>query len=208
MPGELTVIKVGPLGPYDNNAYLLIDHHGREAIAVDAPPESEKILEAAEGLHIVRIVITHGHPDHWLGLPALRSATRSPVYCHQDDAGRYASQIEGTLAGGEEIRLGSVSLRVIHTPGHTPGSICLFSEGILIAGDTLFPGGPGHTDSPEDLRQEIRSIVERLFVLPDGTLVHPGHGDSTTIGAARKEYAVFASRAHPADLCGDVLWEG
>ena len=77
---------------------------------------------------------------------------------------------------------------------------------ILIAGDTLFPGGPGRTNKPEDLQQEIRSILDRLYSLPDDTHVYTGHGDDTTIGASRREYAVFASRVHPPDLCGDVLW--
>ena len=98
-------------------------------------------------------------------------------------------------------------VRVIHTPGHTPGSVCFLVGRYLIGGDTLFPGGPGHTDTPADLQQTIRSIVQRLYVLPDATLVLPGHGDETTIGASRHEYAVFASRPHPPDLCGDVLWE-
>ncbi|HLB28995.1 MAG TPA: MBL fold metallo-hydrolase, partial [Dehalococcoidia bacterium] len=93
------------------------------------------------------------------------------------------------------------------TPGHTPGSLCFSYGRHLIAGDTLFPGGPGHSDSPQDLRQEIDSIVSKLYVLPDNTIVCPGHGPNTTIGRSRAEYAVFASRPHPPDLCGDVLWE-
>jgi glyoxylase-like metal-dependent hydrolase (beta-lactamase superfamily II) len=82
----------------------------------------------------------------------------------------------------------------------------LLTGRILIAGDTLFPGGPGHSDRPEDLQQEIRSIVERLFVLPDDTVIYPGHGDGGTIGRSKQEHTDFASRPHPPDLCGDVLW--
>ena len=206
-PEELQVVKVGPLGPFDNNAYLIVDPAGRESVIVDAPPGSEGVLEAARGTRVSRIVITHRHGDHWAGIDALRSATGAPVYCHEADRGPHEDKVDGTLADGEEIALGEGRLGVIHTPGHTPGSICLLMGRFLIAGDTLFPGGPGHSDRPEDLQQEIRSIVERLFVLPDETVVYPGHGDGTTIGRAKREYAAFASREHPADLCGDVLWE-
>ncbi len=97
-------------------------------------------------------------------------------------------------------------MRVIHTPGHTPGSICFLVGGALLTGDTLFPGGPGRTRDPQALAQEIDSITSRLYVLPAETLVLPGHGDHTTIGRSREEYAVFAAKPHPADLAGDVLW--
>ncbi len=205
---ELEVVKVGPLGPFDNNAYLILDRAGREAIVVDAPPEGERVLEAAGDVRVSRIIITHGHGDHWASVDALKSITGAPLYCHAADRGVHAAKVDGTLADGEKIALGGGRIRVIHTPGHTPGSICLLTGSVLIAGDALFPGGPGHSDSPQDLQQEIQSIVERLFVLPEETIVHPGHGDSTTIGRAKREYAVFASREHPPDLCGDVLWEG
>jgi glyoxylase-like metal-dependent hydrolase (beta-lactamase superfamily II) len=204
---ELRVVRIGPLGPFDNNAYLIIDPASRESIIVDAPPESERILEAARGARVSRIIITHRHGDHWAGVDVLRSATNAPVYCHAADSEPHADEVDGVLADGEEIALGEGRLRVVHTPGHTPGSICLLTGHILIAGDTLFPGGPGHGDTPDDLQQEFHSIVERLFVLPDDTAVYPGHGDGTTIGRSKREYAVFASREHPADLCGDVLWE-
>jgi glyoxylase-like metal-dependent hydrolase (beta-lactamase superfamily II) len=99
-------------------------------------------------------------------------------------------------------------VRIIHTPGHTPGSICLLVDGVLISGDTLFPGGPGRSDSPAALQEMIASITSRLLTLPEATAVYPGHGDNTTIADARREYAVFASRQHAADLCGDVTWGG
>jgi hydroxyacylglutathione hydrolase len=205
--GELKVVKVGPLGPFSNNAYLIGDSAGEESVIVDAPPESERVLEAVRGTRVSRIIVTHRHGDHWAGIDALRSATGAPIYCHEADRDPYQDKVDGTLTDGEEIALGGGRLRVIHTPGHTPGSICLLTGRNLIAGDTLFPGGPGHSDRPEDLREEIHSIVDRLFVLPDETFVFPGHGEGTTIGEAKREYAAFASRRHPADLCGDVLWE-
>jgi hydroxyacylglutathione hydrolase len=204
--GEVRVIKVGPLGPFDNNAYVLIDPATNHSFIVDAPAEGERLLEAAQGTEVQRIVMTHRHPDHWATIDALREATGAPVYCHEADREPYADKVDGTLSDGEEIPLGQLRVRVIHTPGHTAGSICLLAGRHLIAGDTLFPGGPGHTNEPEELQEEIRSIVERLYPLPDDTVVYPGHGDDVTIGRSKEEYAVFASREHPPDLCGDVLW--
>lgn len=203
---ELQVTKVGPLGPFNNNAYLVVDPATNESIIVDAPPGGEKLLEAAQGTRVSRIIMTHRHGDHWATIDALKSATGAPVYCHEADREPHADKVDGTLADGEEVSLGSGRLRVIHTPGHTPGSICLLTGRILIAGDILFPGGPGHSAKPEDLQQEIQSILQRLYVLPDETVVYAGHGDDTTIGQSKQEYAVFAAREHPADLSGDVLW--
>jgi glyoxylase-like metal-dependent hydrolase (beta-lactamase superfamily II) len=117
-----------------------------------------------------------------------------------------AARIDRPLSDGDEIAVGSLTVRAIHTPGHTPGSTCFLVEGNVISGDTLFPGGPGRTQSPRDLEESIKSITSRLHTLPQETAVLPGHGAGTTIGESRREYAVFASRSHPPDLCGDVTW--
>ncbi len=204
--GGLRLIRVGPLGPFANNAYILVDEASGRSVIIDAPMEGEKVVEAAQGTSVERIIVTHRHGDHWASIDPLRRQTGAPVLCHEADRQARSELVDGTLADGQEIDLGETCLRVIHTPGHTPGSICLLVGRHLISGDTLFPGGPGHSDKPEDLQQEIRSIVERLYILPDDTVVHPGHGDGTTIGRSKEEYAVFAARQHPPDLCGDVLW--
>jgi hydroxyacylglutathione hydrolase len=95
---------------------------------------------------------------------------------------------------------------VLHTPGHTPGSLCFKITRYLFAGDTIFPGGPGHTDTPDDFREILTSITGKILTLPDSTLILPGHDDGTTVKKAREEYKVFASHPHPPDLSGDVLW--
>ncbi len=205
--GELRLVKEGPLGSFGNNAYLIQDRASGKAIVVDAPAEGERILEALGEGQVTAIIVTHRHPDHWVSIDALKQATGARVLCHKADQEPYAEKVDGTLGDGDEIEVGELRVRVIHTPGHTPGSLCLLAEGRLISGDTLFPGGPGRTARPEDLQEEIRSITSRLFDLPDGTVVHPGHGDDGTIGQSKREYAVFASREHPPDLCGDVTWE-
>jgi len=203
---DVRVVKVGPLGPYDNNGYLIIDVQSGESVIVDMPGEGGRLLQAAEGTRVTAVVLTHGHPDHLLSYDLITEATGAPVLAHEDEDGIAGELVQRRLVDGEMLILGRQRLRIIHTPGHTPGSICLLSDGHLIAGDTLFPGGPGHTDHPEELQQEIRSIVGRLYVLADDTVVYPGHGPNTTIGESKKEYVVFASREHPAGLCGDVTW--
>ena len=101
---------------------------------------------------------------------------------------------------------GTITLKVIHTPGHTPGSVCYVVGKHLFSGDTLFPGGPGRSTSPEALQQTIESITEKLYALPDDTFLLPGHGQDSTLGISKEEYRAFAQRSHPADLSGDVLW--
>ena len=99
-----------------------------------------------------------------------------------------------------------MSLKVLHTPGHTPGSLCFWVEKHLISGDTIFPGGPGKTKSPADLKRIIESITSKIFVLPDDTAIYPGHGNSTLLKKEKREFATFSSRPHDAYLFGDVLW--
>lgn len=206
--GRLRLVKLGPLGPFANNTYLVQDREAGDTLLIDAPQDGEQALDALAGGRVTQIVVTHRHPDHWVSIDTLKSATRAPVACHEADREPYADKVDRAIADSEELIVGELRVRVVHTPGHTPGSVCFLVGNHLISGDTLFPGGPGRTTRSADLQEEIRSITERLLVLPDETLVHPGHGDDGTIGQSKREYAVFASREHPADLCGDVTWEG
>ncbi len=204
--GRLLLIKLGPLGPVANNAYVIADSVTNDALVVDAPEESEQVVAATKGLNVRQIIVTHRHRDHWAGIDSLLRGIDAPVLCHESDLEPYASYVAGTLAHGDEVEVGGLTLRVLHTPGHTPGCICLWLGEHLIAGDTLFPGGPGRTRSNEDLQQELESIKSQLYVLPESTQVYPGHGANTTIGASKREYEVFASREHEPSLAGDVLW--
>ena len=204
--GDIEVVRLGPLGPYGNNAYIIADGAAKQSLIVDMPAEGEKLLEALGDANVQAIVATHWHPDHWMSYDLVRGATKAPVYVHEQEIKIPEERIDARVKDGEEIRVGSARVRVIHTPGHTPGSICLRLGKMLLTGDTLFPGGPGRTQTPDDLQTVIRSIVERLHPLEEDVLVWPGHGDTTTIGQSRFEYQQFAMRLHRPDLAGDVLW--
>ncbi len=206
--GPLSITKFDSLGPYGNNAYIVADRDAGEAIIVDMPAGSRAVTDAVGNLKIRAILLTHTHADHWADYDLVKQATGAPVVCHPAEVIMPAAKMDRPLADGDEITVGKASLRAVHTPGHTPGSTCYVAGGILFSGDVLFPGGPGRTQTPADLRQSIASITERLYALPDETLVLPGHGGDTTIGNSKQEYAVFASREHPPDLCGDVTWAG
>jgi glyoxylase-like metal-dependent hydrolase (beta-lactamase superfamily II) len=107
---------------------------------------------------------------------------------------------------GDTIMVGTITLKVIHTPGHTPGSVCYLVGTHLFSGDTLFPGGPGRSDSPQDFQQIIKNITKKIYVLPDDTFLLPGHGQDSTLGISKEEYSIFVQKSHTSDLSGDVLW--
>ena len=194
------------LGPFDTNSYLLTCPLTGDSVLVDAPAEASKILKALKGTKLRYILITHNHMDHIGALPELKSVLRIPIGVHRLDAKGLPLRPEILLEDGEELSYGKMSLKVLHTPGHTPGSLCFWGGKHLISGDTIFPGGPGQTKSPTDLKRIIESITSKIFVLPDDTAIYPGHGDSTVLRKEKEEFAIFSSRPHDPNLFGDVLW--
>lgn len=206
--GDLLIVWAGPAGAWQNNIYLVIDRATNEAAFIDAPEEPEKAIAAAESLGVrpAKILLTHSHGDHTAGIDALKARFGCRLYADAAEPWLKEGQLDEPVHDGQEIRVGNLAFRVLSVPGHTPGSTAYVFGKSAFVGDTLFPGGPGRTQSPESLRQEIASIVTQLYSLPDDTVVYPGHGPPTTIGESKAEYAVFASREHPPDLCGDVLW--
>lgn len=152
------------------------------------------------------ILLTHNHMDHIGALTELQARLKVPLAAHVLDARNLPSPPEMLLNNGGAISFGNLKFEVLHTPGHTPGSLCFRVGCYLIPGDTIFPGGPGKTRSPADFKQITKSITEKVFVLPDDTQIYPGHGDFTVLKKEKDEFAVFSSRPHNPDLCGDVLW--
>ena len=203
--GEVRVYKT-TCGPFDNNAYVLVCPQTNESIIIDAPMGPGEALAEAEGTQVKAILITHNHQDHLAGLQEMTEATGAPVLCHADDASTLPVAPSSLVEDGDTVTAGTIEVKVMHTPGHTPGSVCYLVGRHLFSGDTLFPGGPGRTRTPENLQEVISNITGKLYVLPDDTDVLPGHGVETILGASKQEYSVFAGKSHPADLCGDVLW--
>lgn len=194
------------LGPFGTNAYIVICLKTRDSVLIDAPAEASTIMNSLTGTNPRYILLTHDHMDHIGALAELHSRLKVPLAVHASDARNLPSSPEMLLNDGDTISLGNLKLEVLHTPGHTPGSLCFRYDRHLLSGDTIFPGGPGKTWSPGAFRQIIQSITEKILVLPDDTRIYPGHGDATILKKEKDEFAIFSSRRHNPDLCGDVLW--
>jgi hydroxyacylglutathione hydrolase len=204
---SFSIVKVGPMGPYGNNAYLLHDAEAKDALLVDMPLEEQPLLEAiAEIGNVHQIVATHWHHDHWMTYDPVRKATNAVVLVGDKEVNIPAERIDKRLGHGDDVKVGSTRVTILHTPGHTVGSICLKIGRALISGDTLFQGGPGKTSAAGDLGIIVSSIVTHLLPLADETVVMPGHGVNTTIGDARHEHAEYLKHPWPADYYGDVEW--
>jgi len=194
------------LGPYETNAYIVVCNRTLESLVIDAPAGASEIISAVQGTQPRYILLTHDHYDHTGVMTSLRSRLRVPLATHEASSWQLKTLPEIFLKDGDSLDLGKLKVAVLHTPGHTPGSLCFKVGKYLFAGDTIFPGGPGHTDSPGDFKQILESITGKIFSLPDDIVILPGHGEATTVAKAKTEYAVFVSRPHYPELYGDVLW--
>ena len=199
-------IKNLQLGPFGTNAYILTCQQTGDSVLVDAPAEANAILENLKGTNPRYILMTHNHMDHTGALPELKAKLKIPLASHAADAQSLPVQPERLLNDGDTVSFGNIVLEVRHTPGHTAGSLCFKTGKYLLSGDTLFPGGPGQTRSPADLQQLIKSITSKLFTMDDDTQVYPGHGNPTLLKKEKDEFAIFSSRPHNPNLCGDILW--
>jgi glyoxylase-like metal-dependent hydrolase (beta-lactamase superfamily II) len=191
--GDDLIVRKIEVGEYENNVYVLECPTTHDALLIDGCFEADTLIKGADGANIVGIVQTHGHFDHVQALAELKERLGVPVYAHP--AEEYPIEIDQKLSDGDTITFGERSVTVLHTPGHTPGGVCLLYGKHLISGDTLFPGGPGNTwEDPEKFAQIIGSIESKLFVLPDDTAVYPGHGKDTTIGTERPQLQEWKDR--------------
>jgi glyoxylase-like metal-dependent hydrolase (beta-lactamase superfamily II) len=200
-------IKKLVVGQYSNNCYIVSDPATKAGVIIDTPFEPERIIAEAKGIDVKYILLTHSHMDHIQAWDTLRAAfSGAAAGVHAADADKLPTKPDFLLKDGQKLAFGRVWLNAIHTPGHTPGGVCFLYGGHLFSGDVLFPDGPGHTASGEDLRQLIGSITSRLFVLPDDVRVYPGHGADAVLGEEKRKYQVFASKQHAPDLHGDIVW--
>lgn len=196
------IIKTLPVGPLQVNCYIVACPRTKKALIIDPGDEAEHILRVIEqeGVEPKMLVNTHAHFDHVGGNSAIIEKTGIEFCIHKDDvpllqqASRQAASYglpavdspapSRLLHNGDLLEIGDLSFEVIHTPGHSPGGICLYGEGHLFSGDTLFAGSIGRTDLPGgDMQQLLGHIRSQLMVLPASTVVHPGHGPESTIGA-------------------------
>lgn len=201
------------VGPLESNSYLLVDETTREAALLDPGMESEPVADvlARERLAVTAIINTHGHFDHVFGNAYFKAKTGAPLLMHRADLDLVKRLEEQSLyfgfratpspspdrflEEGDEVRVGGIRLRVLHTPGHSPGGICLVTEGAAFVGDTIFAGSIGRTDLPGGSAEELlTSIREKLLALPDETVLYPGHGPATTIGHERRHNPFLTGR--------------
>jgi hydroxyacylglutathione hydrolase len=205
---ELMIHKILPVGPLQCNCSIIGDEATHEAMVIDPGDDIDEVLKILREnkLQVKQIVITHAHIDHVGGAMKLRAQTGAPILLNQSDyallkmldvqaswlgmAAPGEVAIEASIADGESLQAGSLKAIVMHTPGHTEGSVCLYfsAQKLLIAGDTLFARNIGRTDLPGGSYEKImRSLHDRVMTLPDDTVVIPGHGQRTTIGEEREE---------------------
>ncbi|KXO99483.1 MBL fold metallo-hydrolase [Tsukamurella pseudospumae] len=185
----------------DNNVWLVGDDS--EVVVIDAAHSADPIVGAVDGRTVRGIVCTHGHNDHVTVAPELSERLDAPILLHPGDDVLWAMTHPGVghqdLADDTRIAVGGTEIQVIHAPGHSPGSVCLYlpEAGRLFSGDTLFAGGPGATGrSFSDFSVIIESIRDRLFALPPETVVNTGHGDGTTLGAESPQLEEWIRRGH------------
>jgi len=207
--------EILPVGPLQCNCSVIGDEQTREAMVIDPGDDVEQVLDLIRkhNLQVKQIVITHAHIDHVGGARKLRAATGAPVLLNQNDyallqmldvqaawlgvAAPEKVEIDQGIGQGDTVKAGSLVGHVLHTPGHTAGSICLYfpAETMLIAGDTLFAGSIGRTDLPGGSFEKIlHSLHDRVLALPDETLVVPGHGPLTRIGVERESNPFLVKR--------------
>ena len=200
LPGA-SIVKVS-VGQMDNNAYLITCSHTGEALLIDAANDAEILLELIERCapKLSLIVTSHQHWDHIQALEKVAKATGAPTAAHQLDADPLPVKPDRILANGDTIKIGDLTFDVIHLQGHTPGSVALALDGAdeathLFTGDCLFPGGLGRTTKPQEFDSLYHDVTSRVFdVYGDSTVVYPGHGDDTTLGAERPQLDEWKAR--------------
>ncbi|MBI5408271.1 MAG: MBL fold metallo-hydrolase [Nitrospirae bacterium] len=199
------IIKKLVVGPLDENCYVVGDEKTKQAIVIDAGDEPDRVMEIIKdhAFEVTAIICTHAHFDHVGAVGDIKRATGARVLIHRGDDELYGGvkdqaafwgydmndlpAPDGFVDEGDEINAGDLTFRVLHTPGHSPGGMCIYGEGVIFTGDTLFQGSVGRTDFSGGDMGKLRESFKRLLGLPEDTVVLPGHGPETTIGREKRE---------------------
>ena len=182
------------VGALDNNVFVVTDSGTGETAIIDAADDAAAILAAVDGHKVTSIITTHGHWDHHQAVEPVSAALAAPFLLHPADVD-IAQKVPDQLLEPGSFTIGGTEGAILHTPGHTPGSVCVLLDGAVLTGDTLFPGGPGATHFAHgSFPTIIASIEGHLFALPDDTVVFPGHGAATTIGTERPQLQDWIER--------------
>jgi hydroxyacylglutathione hydrolase len=209
--GVVLELRVLSVGEYQSNCYLLVAPNTNQGILIDAGDQAEEILHFVGSLEVSKILITHGHLDHVSALEIVREALGAPVGIHPADVEAFGLRSDFLLEDGDEVVLTGEKLRILHVPGHTPGSVIFgfIEQGEIqraVVGDAIFPGGPGHTETSQALATSLASLARTVFTWGDEVILYPGHGDSTTVGEERAAFEALRATPLPPDLCGNVTW--
>lgn len=198
------IFEIISVGPLQGNSYIIGDENTKDAIVIDPGDEGDRILEVVRvnNLKVKEIICTHAHFDHVGAAGDIKNGTDARIMMHKEDLDTYSlakdqaafwgfrvddlPQPDGFLDEGDEVKVGSLSFKVMHTPGHSRGGICLYGEGMVITGDTIFKGSIGRTDFPGGSIDELRGSFRRIINLPDDTRIFPGHGPETAVGYEKK----------------------
>ena len=187
--GKLSIVKVRL--DRDVNGYIVSDASSKEAVIIDPGQPAEKIVEQASGLTVKHILATHGHPGHVGGKDDVKAATGGQTGIHTADAKQFLRSADRYLLDGDELEFGDFKLQVMHTPGHTPGSVCFVIANHAFVGDTILAGGIGKQTAETDLRRQMMSIGTKLLRLPLQTALYPGHGPATSLEREVAQSPVF-----------------
>jgi hydroxyacylglutathione hydrolase len=175
----------------DVNCYIVSDSTTKEAVVIDPGQPAQKIIEQAAGLTIKHILATHGHPGHVGGKDDVKAAAGGETGIHQADAKQFLRSADHYLLDGDELTFGEFKLQVLHTPGHTPGSICFVIANHAFVGDTILAGGIGRQTPETDVRRQMMSIGTKLLRLPMTTALYPGHGPATSLEREVAQSPIF-----------------
>jgi glyoxylase-like metal-dependent hydrolase (beta-lactamase superfamily II) len=189
--GKLSIVKVKL--DREVNCYIVSDATSKEAVVIDPGQPAEKILEQAAGTTIKYILATHGHPGHVGGKDDVKAVTGGETGLHSADAKQFLRSADRYLIDGDELDFGEFKVHVLHTPGHTPGSVCFVIANHAFVGDTILAGGIGRQMPETDLRRQMMSIGTKLLRLPPSTALYPGHGPATSLERELAQNPIFRS---------------